>query len=109
MKIERSNDIITLTLFDRLNAYNAPRLKEQYLRVVQLYPVKHIIIDLSEIKFMDSAGLAALVSILKRSSESEVSLSLAGLTAPVQIMFDLMRLDKVFTICKTVEEAKSRL
>lgn len=65
---------------------------------------KHIVLDMSRIDFMDSSGLGALIAVLKRMSP-EKKFEVAGLTAPVQRVFDLTRMDHVFKIYKTIDDA----
>lgn len=60
-------------------------------------------IDLSQVDFIDSSGLGALVGVLKHS-ENACELTLAGLRRPVRKVFDLTRMATVFRI---VENAPS--
>jgi len=65
-----------------------------------------IVIDLSKVTFIDSSGLGALVSILKRIG-TKGEIRLCGLRENIKSLFQLTRLDKVFTIYLTKEEALS--
>lgn len=68
----------------------------------------HVVLDMSRIDFMDSSGLGALIAVLKRMSP-DGKFELAGLTAPVQRVFDLTRMDRVFKIYKTLDAAVAGL
>ena len=59
-------------------------------------------------EFIDSSGLGAILSILKRMPKG-CELIICGTTEPVMSMFKLTRLDRVFTMRKTVDEAVSAL
>ena len=65
-----------------------------------------VILDLTEVGFIDSSGLGAIVAIMKHLSP-ERQLMLAGLTPAVDKVFKLTRMDSVFTIFMTLEEALS--
>lgn len=65
---------------------------------------KHIVLDMSRIDFMDSSGLGALIAVLKRMSPDR-KFEVSGLTAPVQKVFDLTRMDHVFKIYKKTDDA----
>lgn len=65
---------------------------------------RHIVLDMSRIDFMDSSGLGALIAVLKRMSPDK-KFEISGLTAPVQRVFDLTRMDHVFKIYKTTDDA----
>lgn len=62
----------------------------------------YIILNLSTVEFMDSAGLGSLVSHLKYTGEGR-KFYLAGLTGSVEKMFRLTHMDTFFTIYANVE------
>lgn len=63
-----------------------------------------ILLDMSEVQFLDSSGLGAVVGAMKQIGASQ-TLELAGLTSTVEKVFRLTRMDSVFTIHSTVEDA----
>ena len=63
-----------------------------------------VILDLSQVDFLDSSGLGAVVAIMKLLAPS-TQLELAGLTPIVAKVFRLTRMDQVFTIHSSAEEA----
>ena len=68
---------------------------------------KNFIIDFSKCEFIDSAGLGVLVSVYKKAMEQGGSVKLANLNSiKVLKIFQLTRLEKVFEIYPSVEEAK---
>ena len=62
---------------------------------------------MTDLSYIDSAGLGALVSLLKRASENSKELRLFGLRGNVKKIFELTRLNMVFNIFDTLEEALS--
>ncbi len=90
----------------RLNAITAPAMK---VRIRELLEGgwTEIICDLREVAFLDSSGLAALVSGLKSTRERGGWLKLVGLTPRVATIFELTMLDRVFESYPTVEDAVS--
>lgn len=63
---------------------------------------KRIVLDLGEVKFMDSGALGAVLGVLK-SVQPAGDLRLASVQAPVRAVFRLTRLDKVLAIDPDVE------
>ncbi|MDP0587777.1 MAG: STAS domain-containing protein [Candidatus Endonucleobacter bathymodioli] len=63
-----------------------------------------IIVDLTNVKFMDSSGLGALVAALKKMPGNG-QLILAGAQPAVRDLFDLTSMDKLFSIASTVDDA----
>jgi len=66
---------------------------------------ERIIIDLSDVPYMDSAGVASLVKLLARTRRQGVPMRLTGLCERVRSIFEITRLDGVFDIYPTEEEA----
>ena len=84
----------------RLNMVSAPRLSAV---VAELVAAGHarIVIDLSQTEFIDSSGLGALVSCLKRARQAGGDLRIAGLTQQVRTVFELTNLDRILKIVPT--------
>lgn len=68
----------------------------------------NIAVDLSGVEFMDSSGLAVLISGLRRTKEHDGSLVLVGPTASVRRVLSITGLDKVFEIYDSVDKAAAR-
>lgn len=87
----------------RLDAASALEFKERISQDVETGH-KNLIIDLSEVDFIDSSGLGSLVAILK-SVSADGSLSLTGLHQKTEQIFKLTRMDTIFSLYPTVTEA----
>lgn len=66
-----------------------------------------VIVDLSQVTFVDSSGLGAIVGAMKQLDPSR-RMHLAGLTPDVDKVFRLTRMDSVFAIHATAEAASRR-
>jgi anti-sigma B factor antagonist len=89
---------------ERLDAHNSNDLKEELQRLFH-DSKKNILIDLSEVRFIDSSGLGALVSGFKNAITNQGNLKLSGLQPQVKSMFELTRLHRVFEIFPSTVEA----
>jgi anti-sigma B factor antagonist len=67
-----------------------------------------VVLDLSQVEFIDSSGLGAIVAAMKYMGK-ERRLALAGLTPTVERVFKLTRMDSVFTVFPTLEGALAEL
>ncbi|MEP2891635.1 STAS domain-containing protein [Tateyamaria sp.] len=67
-----------------------------------------VILDLSEVHFIDSSGLGAIVAAMKHMGKSR-KLALAGLTPTVEKVFRLTRMDSVFSVFPTLDGALEQL
>lgn len=64
-----------------------------------------IVLDFSEVTFIDSSCLGALVSSVKSLRGKKGDLKLSCLQEDVRSIFQITRLDKIFEIFENVEEA----
>ena len=97
-------DVLVAKVLDsRIVADVAPRFKHQLIEYVN-NGHRSIVLDLGAVSFIDSSGLGALVSSLKALGK-EGDLVLCGTGGTVVSMFRLTRMDKVFRMFGTSEEA----
>jgi anti-anti-sigma factor len=68
----------------------------------------HVLLDLTEVTFMDSTGLKVLLSIQRRAALAGGSFAIAGASRSVRKILALTGLDQTFTIHETVDEAPTR-
>jgi anti-sigma B factor antagonist len=66
---------------------------------------RRLLIDFTRTGYIDSSGLGALVSISKRVRESGGELRLSGLNDDLRSLFELTKLDTLFAITETPEQA----
>lgn len=64
-----------------------------------------VVVDLSGVTYMDSSGVATLVRGLQLSRKKDVGLVLCALQDRVRSIFEIARLDTVFPMAATLEEA----
>ncbi|MDR0809319.1 MAG: STAS domain-containing protein [Gemmobacter sp.] len=87
---------------ERIDAAAAIRFKDR-MREVTAGWAGPVILDMSEVKFLDSSGLGAVVAVMKLLGP-EQRLELAGLTPTVEKVFRLTRMDSVFRIHPVLPE-----
>jgi anti-sigma B factor antagonist len=100
-------NVVLEILESRLGADKALAFKEAVGRHFEAGPVS-LVLDLTQVGFIDSSGLGAILAVLKRMPKGG-ELVICGTTEAVGSMFKLTRMDRVFTICKTVDEAVAAL
>jgi anti-sigma B factor antagonist len=92
-----SDDQTTTVLRIRgeLDALSAPELRPALDAFVEERRT-NIVVDLSELRLIDSSGVGALVSLYKRIRATGGSVRFTGVTAQPLVIFKLLRLDVVF-------------
>ena len=68
-----------------------------------------LIVALSEVPFMDSSGIAVLIEGLKWSRGRTLPYLLTQLTPGVQMVIELARLERFFTIVASVEDGVAQI
>jgi len=90
-----------------LGADTVVEFKRQMME--KLSPESHgVVLEMSEVPFVDSTGLGALVAIRRRLGEAGV-LAICGAQPSVMELFELARLDKIFQFYPDVDSALARL
>jgi len=86
-----------------LDAFSEPTFRKVLGSKIEEGP-KNIILDLSQIDFVDSSGLGALVQLAKQAQTAEGTLQIVT-NARVTQTVKLVRLEKFLSLQSTVEEA----
>jgi len=95
--VTRKNNILfgTIQNSDRLNATIAPDVKKQLNNQLNKSDI-NFVLDLSNIKFIDSTGFGVLISALKTARQNSHNFYLSNIQKEVMDLLVLMKLDKVF-------------
>jgi anti-sigma B factor antagonist len=105
LQTETRNDVVIIYVKEeRLDAHNSGELKNEMQRIFE-EGKKNLLIDLHDVRFIDSSGLGALVSGFKNAISHQGNLKLATLQTQVKSMFELTRLHRVFEIFPSTVEA----
>ncbi len=90
---------------ERIDAAIAIQFKEDMRRETETDATR-IVLDLAGVEFIDSSGLGAIVASMKQIG-SERRLDLAGLQPVVEKVFRLTRMDTVFKLFDSLDDALS--
>jgi anti-sigma B factor antagonist len=92
----------------RLDQTLTPQLEQNLLDLLN-EGHSRLLVDLTEVEYINSGGLRCLVSAWRRARQQEGSLSLCGLNPRLSEIFDMVGFDKVFDIYPTCEAARSKM
>lgn len=85
------------------------RATKTFLRGLIDRPQPLIALDMSDVEYIDSSGLAVLVNCLQTCRRNSGNVCLFGMRDTVKTLFELTRLNTVFPIVKRRHEALERL
>lgn len=101
----RDGVLLIRVLAERIDAAGAIDFKDSMAEACKDGPDR-VVLDLSTVSFLDSSGLGAVVAVMKLLG-SKRQLELASLMPNVEKVFRLTRMDKIFTIHTTADDAFS--
>ena len=91
-------------LAGEVDVYTVPNAKKVFFDLIG-EGVRHFIVDLTAADYLDSTALGALVGVLKRVAPDGGSVRLLSPQPRVRRVFEITRLDQVFPIHATEQEA----
>src|SRR5690348_7980326 len=104
---EKVGDVKVLHLRGRLDLAATAEFESRLKKLIEAGE-RRLVLDCKELKYVSSSGIGALVGCGKQLENSGV-LIFAGLTHHVASVFDMSGLARVFTVCKTKEDALRHL
>lgn len=88
-----------------IDLYTSPQLRETVLELFQRRNQQKVVLNLAEVHYIDSSGIASLVEGLQEAKKLKARFILVGLNEAPRHVLELTRLLSVFEIAETEEEA----
>jgi len=101
---EKCGDGTIFRPIGEIDLSRAPALRT-YLSAALTGKPQRLVIDLSEVPYMDSSGVATFVEAMQLARKNRIKLVLCCLQERVRSIFEIARLDMVFTIVGDKEAA----
>jgi anti-anti-sigma factor len=101
---KHNNKLVITPEVNRLDISNAKEFKNLITSVIE-EGEKNLVLDLSQVEFMDSTALGVIASLFKKLKEVNGELELCSLSPLVNELFDITRLNTIIKIHNTKEEA----
>ncbi|NEP17486.1 MAG: STAS domain-containing protein [Leptolyngbya sp. SIO4C1] len=80
-----------------ITAASADKFTQELVSAISSETAAELMVDMSEVDTLDSAGLVSLMSALKTAQSLSKQLSLCSVPPSIRIVFELTQLDRVFT------------
>jgi anti-sigma B factor antagonist len=102
--VEEVDDVAVVAIrVEELDAANTPEFKRDMAPVLDTH--SKVVLDLTRLRFIDSSGLGAFLSCLRRLNEKRGDLKVCGVSKQVRAAFELVRMHRILEIHGTREEA----
>lgn len=98
------DDGVLIRIQGDIDFSRSPGLRAQVLEILKNNPAR-LVIDLTSVDYMDSSGVATLVETLQAQRKAQRKLVLCNLQPKVRGIFEISKLDTVFTIAEDEQAA----
>lgn len=102
--VRRQGRAVVLELGGEIDMKSFTKLKDKFKELYRDKP-QVLVVNMTQVDFMDSSGLATLVGALKWCRQNGSELKLVGLNQHVRSVFEICRLESIFQIYNTEAEA----
>ncbi len=104
--VDKNDNIAVFELQEeRLNSANSPDLKSELL-VLNAEGYKNLILNLEEVKYIDSSGLSAIIVGNRICKEADGTFVVCGLQDAVKKLLEISQLTSILNIVPTVDESQ---
>ena len=107
VKIEQQDKYVIVEISGDVDLYTSPKVRKNIIELTSK-KIPNVIIDLSNVNYMDSSGVATLVEGLQIIEKYSGKLLLCSLNTMVREVFELSRLDTVFSIYENLKVLKEQ-
>lgn len=106
MEIKKRNEAgySIVSLVGEVDLHFSPKAREEILKTLK--NKENILVDLSEVTYIDSSGIASLVEGYQLSKKAGLSFALLSVSNAAMQVLKLARLDSVFPIYGSVDDVK---
>jgi anti-sigma B factor antagonist len=104
MTERRTADIVTLSLYGKLDTTAAKTFEEKMLAHIEAGD-RRFVIDLARLDYISSAGLRVFLLAAKRLGSGDGKIVLCALKDPVKEVFDIAGFSSIFPVYGSYDEA----
>jgi len=104
VEAEQRGESVILRPTGEIDLARSPLLRTAIGRAQKSHPAR-LVVDLRDVPYMDSSGVATLVEAMQVARRQSGSLVLCGMQDRVRSIFEIARLDTVFQIVGSLDEA----
>lgn len=97
-------DVTVVAVTGEVDVYTAPTLR-QHLRDATGEGVKRVVVDMTEVKFLDSTGLGVLVGAMGRIRESDGDMRLVVTSDHILKVLRITGLDALIPVDESIDAA----
>ncbi|GHI01446.1 anti-sigma F factor antagonist [Neobacillus kokaensis] len=109
IEIETKHDVLCIRLSGELDHHTADELREKVTAVIEREEIRHIVLNLEQLSFMDSSGLGVILGRYKQIKQVHGEMVVCAISPAIKRLFDMSGLFKIIKMEPTEEFALQRL
>ncbi|MCA1054707.1 anti-sigma F factor antagonist [Rossellomorea aquimaris] len=109
INLEVKKDVLCIRLSGELDHHTAEELRERSSQLIEGENIKHIILNLEELGFMDSSGLGVILGRYKQIKQKHGEMVVCAISPAVNRLFEMSGLFKIIRLEPSEENALQRL
>ncbi|MFZ0444692.1 MAG: anti-sigma F factor antagonist [Bacillus sp. (in: firmicutes)] len=109
IELEVKQEVLCIRLSGELDHHTADELRHKAVNAIESHDIRHIVLNLEHVSFMDSSGLGVILGRYKQIKQVHGEMVVCAISPPIQRLFDLSGLFKIIRLEPTEENALQRL
>lgn len=109
IEMEIKQDVLCIRLSGELDHHSADELREKASKTIEEHDIRHIILNLQSLSFMDSSGLGVIIGRYKQIKQKHGEMVVCAISPSIQRLFDMSGLFKIIRLEPTEQYALERL
>jgi anti-sigma B factor antagonist len=106
--IRRAGNAVVASLRGDIDLHNSPQVRTALLKYLDENKPQKLVLNLGEVPYMDSSAIAVLVEALQKMRKTGGKVFLTNLQPRVKGLLEIARLDSIFSVAATEEDALAK-
>ena len=102
--LSKVDGFTVVAIAGEIDLNSSPQMRKAFGELIDKGTTK-VIVDLKQVSYIDSSGLATLIEVMQKIKKNRGAMSLVNMSDKIRNLFEITKLDKLFSIYRTQEEA----
>jgi stage II sporulation protein AA (anti-sigma F factor antagonist) len=109
IELEIKHDVLCIRLSGELDHHTAEELRQLASKAIEEDDIRHIVLNLERLTFMDSSGLGVILGRYKQIKQLHGEMVVCAISPAIERLFDMSGLFKIIRLEQTEQFALQRL
>lgn len=109
IEMEIIQEVLCIRLSGELDHHTADHLRRKITKTIEGYDIRHIVLNLASLSFMDSSGLGVILGRYKQLKRLHGEMIVCEISPAIQRLFEMSGLFKIIRLEPSEQFALKRL